>query len=419
MTDPAINPAINLAALSKSELQALTARWGWTRYRAAQLWEWLYRRRVTAVESMTNLSVEMRADLSQRACVRWPSVAERRIAADGTRKLLIELEDGRRIESVLIPDERRLTLCLSTQVGCTLDCGFCLTGTMGLSRNLKAYEIIGQWFVAQQELDEWLQHLPDKVLKSAPSAQAGQKAPAARPQGARKPERTLSVREDFRATENEADGLFQRPARLTNLVFMGMGEPLANLPQLIEALGRLTDPHGIAFPPRRITVSTAGLVPQIAELGRLNPAVNLAVSLNATTDAVRKEIMPLAARYSIEEIMAACRAYPLGPRRFITFEYVLLDQVNDSDDDARRLAKLLRGLRAKVNLIPWNPFPGTSFRRSPDERVAGFQNILLASRVPTYIRKSKGQEILAACGQLHSTAARAAEQPLSLHPALS
>jgi 23S rRNA (adenine2503-C2)-methyltransferase len=346
---------INLAALSKRELQSLTAGWGWSRYRAAQLWEWLYRRRVVSFDAMTNLSGAMRAELAQRADVRWPSVVEHRIADDGTRKLLIELEDGRRIESVLIPDERRLTLCLSTQVGCTLDCGFCLTGTMGLSRNLKAFEIVGQWLAAQQEL------------------------------------------------EHHPEGL---PARLTNLVFMGMGEPLANLPQLIDAITRLTDPHGIAVPPRRITVSTAGLAPQIAELGRVVPAVNLAVSLNATDDATRARIMPLAARYSIDEVMAACRTYPLAPRRFITFEYVLLDRVNDSDDEARRLAMWLRGLRAKINLIPWNPFPGTPFRRPSDERIARFQRILLDRKVPTYIRKSKGREILAACGQLHQATRR-------------
>ncbi len=360
---------INLAALPKAELQALTARWGWSRYRAAQLWEWLYRRRVVAFESMTNLSAQMRAQLSERACVRWPAVVERRIAIDGTRKLLIGLEDGRRIESVLIPDERRLTLCLSTQVGCTLDCGFCLTGTMGLTRNLKAHEIVGQWLVAQQELEDHPKALP---------------------------------------------------RRLTNLVFMGMGEPLANLPALTDALGRLTDPHGIAFPPRRITVSTAGLAPQIAELGRISPAVNLAVSLNATDDATRATIMPLATRYSIKELMAACRAYPLGPRRFITFEYVLLDRVNDSDDDARRLVTLLRGLRAKVNLIPWNPFPGTPFRRPADERIARFQTILLSHHIPTYIRKSKGQDILAACGQLHSAEGQHAPPSVQpLHPAWS
>jgi len=351
---------INLAALTKAELQALTARWGWTRYRAAQLWEWLYRRRAATFDVMTNLSVEMRSELARRACVRWPSIVERRVAFDGTRKLLIELEDGRRIESVLIPDEHRLTLCLSTQVGCTLDCGFCLTGTMGLSRNLKAHEIVGQWVAAQEEL------------------------------------------------EQRPDGL---PARITNLVFMGMGEPLANLAQLADALTRLTDPHGIAVPPRRITVSTAGLAPQIAELGRLAPAVNLAVSLNAADDATRARIMPLASRYSLDDVMAACRAYPLGPRRFITFEYVLLDRVNDSDDDARRLAALLRGLRAKVNLIPWNPFPGAPFRRPSDDRVARFQQILLDRRLPTYVRKSKGLEILAACGQLHSVANRAPERP--------
>ena len=353
---------INLAALSKAELQALTARWGWSQYRAAQLWEWLYRRRAIAFDAMTNLSVEMRSELARRACVRWPSVFERQTADDGTRKLLVELEDGRRIESVLIPDERRLTLCLSTQVGCTLDCGFCLTGTMGLIRNLKAYEIVGQWVAAEREL------------------------------------------------EFQPDGL---PARLTNLVFMGMGEPLANLPQLAEAVTRLTDQHGIAFPPRRITVSTAGLVPHIAELGRLTPAVNLAVSLNAADDATRARIMPLAARYPIKQIMAACRAYPIAPRRYITFEYVLLDRVNDSDDDARRLAALLRGLRAKVNLIPWNSFPGGPFQRPSDDRVARFQRILLDRQVPTYVRKSKGREILAACGQLHSAASRAPAQPLS------
>jgi 23S rRNA (adenine2503-C2)-methyltransferase len=255
---------INLAALTKSELQAWTAQRGWTRYRAAQLWEWLYRRRATAFDVMTNLSVEMRAELARRACVRWPSVVERRVADDGTRKLLIELEDGRRIESVLIPDDRRLTLCLSTQVGCTLDCGFCLTGTMGLSRNLKAYEIVGQWVAARGELEQY------------------------------------------------PDGL---PARITNVVFMGMGEPLANLPQLADALTRLTDPHGMAFPPRRITVSTAGLAPQIAELGRLTPAVNLAVSLNAADDATRAGIMPLAARYSLNEVISACRTGSMTRRR--------------------------------------------------------------------------------------------------------
>ncbi|MEW6324342.1 MAG: 23S rRNA (adenine(2503)-C(2))-methyltransferase RlmN [Nitrospirota bacterium] len=350
---------INLAALSKAELAALAAGWGWPRYRTAQLWQWLYRQRATSFAQMTNLSAPIREQLAERAAIDWPRVARRQIAQDGTRKLLIELADGRRIESVLIPDEGRLTLCLSTQVGCTLDCGFCLTGTMGLARNLKAYEMVGQWHAAQQEL------------------------------------------------EDHPDGL---PRRLTNLVFMGMGEPLANLAQLAEALTRLTDPHGIAFPPRRITVSTAGLAPQIAELGRFRPEVNLAVSLNAADDATRAKIMPLAARYSIDELLAACRAYPLGPRRFITFEYVLLDHINDSEEDARRLARLLRGLRAKVNLIPWNPFPGAPYGRPADARVLRFQTILVDHHIPTYIRKSKGRDILAACGQLHS----AQEAPVTI-----
>ncbi len=353
---------VNLAALSKPELAAQVADWGWPRYRTAQLWQWLYRQRATSFADMTNLSAPLREQLAERAVIEWPRVVRRQIAEDGTRKLLVELADGRRVEAVLIPDERRLTLCLSTQVGCTLDCGFCLTGTMELERNLKAHEMVGQWVVAQQELD------------------------------------------------GRPDGL---PRRLTNLVFMGMGEPLANLAQLADALTRLTDPHGIAFPPRRITVSTAGMAPQIAELGRFRPAVNFAVSLNAVDDATRAKIMPMAARYSLEELLDACRAYPLAPRRYITFEYVLLDQVNDSDEDARKLVKLLRGLRAKVNLIPWNPFPGTPYDRPADSRVLRFQTILVDHEIPTYIRKSKGQEIRAACGQLHS-ATEPAERPIQL-----
>lgn len=354
---------INLSTLSKSELAALVSGWGWPRYRAAQLWHWLYRQRATSCEQMTNLSTAVRGQVSERATIQWPRVVRRQIAADNTRKLLVELADGLRVEAVLIPDDDRLTLCLSTQVGCTLDCGFCLTGTMGLARNLKAHEMVGQWVVARQELDQ------------------------------------------------HPEGL---PRRLTNLVFMGMGEPLANLPQLTEALTRLIDPHGIAVPPRRITVSTAGLAPQITELGRFRPAVNLAVSLNATTDAIREKIMPLASRYSIDEVLTACRAYPLPPRRFITFEYVLLDQVNDTEQDAQRLARLLRPIRAKVNLIPWNPFPGTPYRRPSDARVATFQSILIARKIPTFIRKSKGLDIRAACGQLHSAPEPAAAL---LHPA--
>ncbi len=361
--------SINLLALSKMEMETLLTQWGYPRYRVVQLWHWLYRQRVTSFEQMSNLGEACVAQLSRAAHATLPRVAQRQVAQDGTCKLLIELDDRQRIETVLIPDDRRLTLCVSTQVGCTLDCGFCLTGTMGLQRNLKTHEIVDQWFLAQQEIDQ-------------------------------------------EAIDREPGGR----RRLTNLVFMGMGEPLANLAQVTEAITRLTDPHGIAFPPRRITVSTAGLVPQIAELGHYRPAVNLAVSLNATTDAVRARLMPLAARYSIEELLAACRAYPLLPRRWITFEYVVLDHLNDSAEDARRLARLLGGLRSKVNLIPWNPFPGSAFGRPADDQVLQFQSILVAKGIPTYIRKSKGREILAACGQLHSASAPAADQkPLPLH----
>jgi 23S rRNA (adenine2503-C2)-methyltransferase len=343
---------LNLLSLSKSDLPEKMKEWGWPRYRASQLWHWLYRRRATTFEQMGNLGRALQDDLSRRAVIARPRLIHSQTAIDGTRKLLLELEDGERVESVLIPDGHRLTLCVSTQVGCTLDCGFCLTGTMGLRRNLKAHEIVGQWFAAQEEIG----------------------------------------REPSEATP-----------RLTNVVFMGMGEPLANLPQLLEALRRLTDQQGIAFPARRITVSTAGLVPQMAEFSTFHPPVNLAVSLNATTDEVRARLMPMAARYSIDELMAACRAYPHPPRRWITFEYVLLEGINDSPADAKRLVRLLHGIRCKLNLIPWNALTDAPFRRPPEKDVMAFQAILIDHGIPTYVRKNRGREILAACGQLHNS----------------
>lgn len=344
---------INLLALSKTDLHEKIQEWGWPRYRASQLWHWLYRQRATAFEQMDNLGRALQDELARRTVIAYPRWLRSQTAVDGTRKLLLELDDGERIEAVLIPDGRRLTLCVSTQAGCTLDCGFCLTGRMGLRRNLKAHEIVGQWFAAQEEMDR----SPDGVA-----------------------------------------------ARLTNVVFMGMGEPLANLTHVFEALRRLTDQQGIAFPARRITVSTAGMVPQMAELGAFQPPVNLAVSLNATTDAVRARLMPMAARYSLDELMTACRVYPHPPRRWITFEYVLLEGINDSPADARRLVRLLHGIRSKLNLIPWNAFGDAPFRQPSKEQVLAFQAILVDHGIPTYVRKSRGREILAACGQLHDSA---------------
>jgi 23S rRNA (adenine2503-C2)-methyltransferase len=341
--------SLSLKTLTASQLDEFVAAQGWPRYRVRQLLAWMYQRGVTRFDQMSDLGKTDRARLEELAVITAPDLVDvRRDPDDGTEKLLFRLEDGETVESVLIPDDDRLTLCLSTQVGCTLDCGFCLTGTMGLTRNLKAHEIV------------------DQVLGAR--AHVG-------------PERAI-----------------------TNLVFMGMGEPLANLPAVCEAIERLTAEWGLGYSPRRITVSTAGLVPQMATLGAFRHQVNLAVSLNATTDETRNRVMgTINRKYPLQTLLAACRAYPLSPRRRIFFEYVLLAGVNDSLDDARRLIRLLHGIRCKINLIPFNPWPGAPFQRPSDASVAAFQAALIEAHFTAFVRKSKGQQILAACGQLRSS----------------
>jgi 23S rRNA (adenine2503-C2)-methyltransferase len=292
---------------------------------------------------MTDLPLALRRRLEAEASIRTLSPARRQAAADGTEKFLFTLDDGKQIEGVFIPETDRLTVCISTQAGCALDCKFCLTGVMGFSRNLRAWEIVGQ------------------VLALGAAG------------GAR---------------------------RLSNIVLMGMGEPLANVRHTFRALEILLCPDGLAFPPRRITVSTVGLAPEMAALGAAGYGVNLAVSLSAPTDALRDSLMPINRRYALAELMKACRAYPLKPRQRITFEYVMLDGVNDTPALARALVRLVAGLRCKVNLIPLNPAPELPFRPSPRPRIEAFQRALKAAGVMATIRESRGQEIFAACGML-------------------
>ena len=336
--------AVDLLTLSSHEMAGFIHQLDWPRYRASQVLRWLYQHRVTAIGAMTDLSKSDRARLAARATISRLEQADIQTAPDGTQKFLFSLVDGRSIESVVIPDEDRLTLCLSTQVGCTLDCAFCLTGRMGLLRNLMPHEITGQALAVQRSVE---------------------------------PERPL-----------------------TNLVLMGMGEPLANLDAVEEALRRLTNTAwGMGFSPRRITLSTAGLASRIKRVAEMG--VNLAVSLNATTNAQRDRLMPAANHaYSLETVLHACRTYPLKPRRRLTFEYVLLQGENDSERDAIRLAHLVRGIRCKINLIPFNEFPNSPFRRPSDAAVLRFQRVLTARGLDAFIRKSKGREILGACGQL-------------------
>ncbi len=344
---PASSSRTDLLALSRTDAEAFVLRLGWPRYRAVQILRWLHQKRAKTVEEMTDLPKADRAELAETAWIgRAPDCRLLR-SSDGTRKLLITLADGLLVESVLIPDDDRLTLCLSTQVGCTLDCGFCLTGRMGLKRNLAAHEIVEQVLIAQDHLEP---------------------------------------RE-----------------RISNLVLMGMGEPLANMDAVSEAVRRLTDEDwGLGIAARRITLSTAGMASRLREVAALG--VNLAISLNATTNEQRARLMPAVNKlHPLSELLAACRAYPLPARRRLTFEYVLLGGVNDSEQDARRLPKLLNGIRCKLNLIPFNPFPGSAFRRPDEAQVLKFQAIVKRAGIETFIRQSRGRDVLGACGQLGET----------------
>jgi 23S rRNA (adenine2503-C2)-methyltransferase len=334
----------DLAELERSALEATLDARGRKRFHARQIFSWLYRRGVTDVEAMTDLSRVLRAALAADFAITTPALAHREKSSDGTEKFLLRLGDGRQIESVFIPDTPSMTFCISTQVGCAMACAFCLTGKMGLVRNLTAGEIVGQVRVLAGALD-----MRDKAF---------------------------------------------------NIVLMGMGEPLHNYDETMKALRILTDEHGFAMPPRRITLSTVGLLPALEQLAREIVMPNLAISLHAPTDAVRAALVPLNQKYGVADIIAACQRFPLRKRSRITFEYVLLAGVNDAPDDARRLAKLLAGVKSKVNLIPLNAAPGISFERPSDAAIDRFAKILADRGLIVSVRKSRGRDIRAACGQL-------------------
>lgn len=334
---------INLKALKSTEIESFIKSLGLPSYRSRQLIQWIYEKLARDIDEITVFSKELRKTLKEKAYIGNLQIIDRMVSKDGTTKYLLELEDGESIESVLIPDQKRLTLCISSQAGCPMGCAFCLTGTIGLKRNLHAHEIVDQVITVKREY-------PD----------------------------------------------------ITNIVFMGMGEPLLNLENTIEALKRLIE--FMHFSPRRITVSTCGIPEKIEALYQAFPKTppNLAISLNATTDEVRSGLMPVNKVYPLKILFESLKKLSLPPRRRITFEYVLLEGINDTDEDARRLVKLLKGIPSKVNLIPFNPVEGMEFKRPSEERILGFQKILTDSHLTALIRKSKGQDILAACGQLRA-----------------
>ena len=335
---------LNLAELDIPELESVLEARGWERFHARQLYRWIYKRGVVDFEKMTNISKDLRARLAAGFEVVTPIVVSESRSIDGTRKFVLELADHRRIEAVFIPDTPAMTFCISTQVGCAMGCGFCLTGKMGLVRNLTAGEIAGQV----------------RVLANA---------------------------------THMLDHAF-------NIVLMGMGEPLHNYDPTMKALRVLHSEHGLAVSPRRVTLSTVGIVPGLQRLAKEPLMPNLAISLHATTDEQRSELVPPNRKYPLAEILETCRRFPLKRRSRITFEYVMLDGVNDTPEDARRLARLLSGIKAKVNLIPLNPAPGIPFERPSDERIDRFAQILADRHFTVSVRKSRGQDIRAACGQL-------------------
>ena len=330
------------------ELEAFIAGCGKERYRARQISKWLYQKDAVTFAEMSNLSKEFRCELENSAFISSLTPETTEISRDGTRKYLFRLTDGNAVESVLIPEEDRATLCLSSQVGCAMACEFCLTGTFKLTRNLSTAEIVNQ---------------------------------------------VCAVKKD---------------AEISNIVFMGMGEPLANLDNVIRALQIITSPDGMQFSTRRVTVSTAGVVPGLELLGKA-VTVNLAVSLNATTDEVRSRLMPINRKYPLRELLAACKRFPLPARRMITIEYVMIKGVNDTLDDAKRLVKLLGTIHAKVNLIPFNEYEGCSLRKSDQETIDSFHRYLLGKHVTVITRASRGGDISAACGQLRGRLDKAAQ----------
>ncbi|MCX7644575.1 MAG: 23S rRNA (adenine(2503)-C(2))-methyltransferase RlmN [Rhodobacteraceae bacterium] len=356
---------VNLVGLTREGLrQALLAIGtpeAQVRMRVGQIWQWIYHWGVRDFAAMTNLARDYRARLAEHFVIALPEVVARQVSADGTRKYLVRIAGGHEVETVYIPEEDRGTLCVSSQVGCTLTCSFCHTGTQKLVRNLTAGEIVGQVMLARDDLGEWPKP------------------------GVPKDETRL----------------------LSNIVLMGMGEPLYNFEAVRDAMRIVMDGEGIALSRRRITLSTSGVVPEIArcatEIGCL-----LAVSFHATTDAVRDRLVPINRRWNIATLLNALRDYPrLSNSERITFEYVMLKGVNDSDEDARRLVQLIAGIPAKINLIPFNPWPGAPYERSDWERIEAFADIVHKAGYASPIRTPRGEDIMAACGQLRSATERA------------
>jgi len=359
----------SLAGLGRAELAACLRDLGvperQTRMRLSQLWSWLYVRGVTDFAAMTDIAKELRAELAARFTLERPAIVTEQVSMDGTRKWLLRLEDGKEVETVYIPEEDRGTLCISSQVGCTLTCSFCHTGTQRLVRNLTAGEIVGQIMLARDRIGDW------------PGAEA----------------------EDQR-------GLPSAERKITNVVLMGMGEPLYNFDNVRDACLIAADGEGLAIGKRRITLSTSGVVPEIPRWGE-EAGTMLAISLHAVRDELRDQLVPINKKWPIKDLLASCRAYPgLSNAKRITFEYVMLKGVNDSIADAKELVRLLAKIPAKINLIPFNPWPGAPFECSDWEQIEKFAEVVNRAGYASPVRSPRGRDIMAACGQLKSASVK-------------
>ena len=356
---------MNLVGLTRAQMRDVLIEHGTpeqqTKMRVGQIWQWIYEKGVRDFAVMSNLAKTYRAELAEHFVIEVPEVVSKQVSLDGTRKYLMRIAGGHEVETVYIPEEDRGTLCISSQVGCTLTCSFCHTGTQKLVRNLTTAEIIGQVLVARDDLGEW----PE--------------------QGAPKNETRL----------------------LSNIVLMGMGEPLYNFDNVRDAMKIAMDPEGISLSRRRITLSTSGVVPEIAKTAQ-EIGCQLAISFHATTDEVRDKLVPINKKWNIAELLDALRTYPkVSNSERITFEYVMLKDVNDTDADARRLVKLIKGIPAKINLIPFNEWPGSPYERSDWSRIEAFADIIYKAGYASPIRTPRGEDIMAACGQLKSATERA------------
>ena len=361
-----IDPKINIIGLTKLALSEHLLKAGIEQkhlnMRLNQIWGWLYQKGITDFSKMGNISKDVKGLLSKYFSISLPAIVEKKISTDGTRKYLLRLSGGHEIETVFIPETDRGTLCISSQVGCTLTCPFCHTGTQKLVRNLNPSEMIGQVLIAREDLSEW---------------------------------------------PTEQNNRVGEPRKLSNIVLMGMGEPLYNFDAVRDAMNIAMDPAGIALSRRRITLSTSGVVPEIGKVGD-EIGCMLAISFHATTDEVRNKLVPINKRWNISQLLQALRDYPrLSNTERKTFEYVMIDKVNDSDEDARRLIALIKGIPAKINLIPFNEWPGAPYKRSSNNRIRAFADIIHNAGYSSPIRKPRGEDIMAACGQLKSETERA------------